>query len=92
MRIETAFGEQACGDVGYGRMLEPDEVFRHIASMLPKPLLKGKKVLLTVGATREYIDAVRYLSNASSGKMGFKLAEVCYQSGAEVTMYGMWLF
>ncbi len=85
--LETAFGEQACGEFGYGRMLEPDEVLQQIIPILTPTLpLKGKKVLMTVGSTREPIDPVRYVSNASSGKMGFSLAAALLQQGASVTI------
>lgn len=86
--MDTDFGEQACGDVGYGRMLEPLEVLnRVIARWTPESsTFIGKKVLITVGSTREPMDAVRYISNHSSGKMGFSLAAVFQHSGAEVTL------
>lgn len=84
--MDTDFGEQACGDVGYGRMLEPAEVLNRFMSMVMPPVFKDKKVLITVGATREPIDSVRYISNHSSGKMGFSLGQVFYQSGAKVTL------
>ncbi|WP_288742842.1 bifunctional phosphopantothenoylcysteine decarboxylase/phosphopantothenate--cysteine ligase CoaBC [uncultured Rheinheimera sp.] len=83
-----AAGEQACGDVGMGRMLEPlqlvDLVLEHFA---PKVLpLKGVSLVITAGPTREPIDPVRYISNHSSGKMGFALAEAAVQLGAQVTL------
>ena len=81
-----AAGEQACGDVGPGRMLEPLELAALAAQQLgPKPLA-GKTLVLTAGPTREALDPVRYLSNHSSGKMGFALASVARQLGAEVTL------
>ncbi|NAW70331.1 bifunctional phosphopantothenoylcysteine decarboxylase/phosphopantothenate--cysteine ligase CoaBC [Vibrio sp. V27_P1S3P104] len=81
-----AAGEQACGDVGPGRMLEPMElVTRCEAFFAPKPLA-GKRVLLTAGPTREPLDPVRYLSNHSSGKMGFAIAEAAATLGAKVTL------
>lgn len=81
-----AAGEQACGDVGPGRMLEPLElVERCDAFFAPKPLL-GKKLLLTAGPTREALDPVRYITNHSSGKMGFAIAEAAATLGAEVTL------
>ncbi len=79
-------GEQACGEVGVGRMLEAAEIFDDLSAFLqPKPLA-GKRVLLTVGPTFEAIDPVRGLTNQSSGKMGFSLARACVEAGAEVTV------
>lgn len=79
-------GEQACGDVGPGRMLEPmDLVQRCEGHFGPKPL-RGKRVLLTAGPTREALDPVRYITNHSSGKMGFAIAEAAAKLGAEVTL------
>lgn len=80
-------GEQACGDVGFGRMLEPDELVSLVSQQLQAPaLLAGKQVLITAGPTREAIDPVRYLSNHSSGKMGFALAQQAVNMGATVTL------
>lgn len=81
-----AAGEQACGDIGPGRMLEPLElVERCDAFFAPKPWL-GKKLLLTAGPTREALDPVRYITNHSSGKMGFAIADAAATLGAEVTL------
>ncbi|PMO41127.1 phosphopantothenoylcysteine decarboxylase [Vibrio sp. 10N.222.52.B12] len=81
-----AAGEQACGDVGPGRMLEPMQLV-HLCEQFFKPkLLAGKSVLITAGPTREAIDPVRYISNHSSGKMGFALANAAAQLGAKVTL------
>ncbi|WP_158116980.1 bifunctional phosphopantothenoylcysteine decarboxylase/phosphopantothenate--cysteine ligase CoaBC [Vibrio cincinnatiensis] len=81
-----AAGEQACGDIGPGRMLEPmDLVSRCEAFFAPKPLA-GKRVLLTAGPTREPLDPVRYITNHSSGKMGYAIAEAAADLGAEVTL------
>ncbi|PXA69732.1 MULTISPECIES: bifunctional phosphopantothenoylcysteine decarboxylase/phosphopantothenate--cysteine ligase CoaBC [Vibrio] len=81
-----AAGEQACGDIGPGRMLEPLElVERCNVFFAPKPWL-GKKLLLTAGPTREALDPVRYITNHSSGKMGFAIAEAAATLGAEVTL------
>lgn len=81
-----AAGEQACGDVGPGRMLEPMQLVERCEQFFgPKPLT-GKSVAITAGPTREAIDPVRYISNHSSGKMGFALAEAASQLGAEVTL------
>ena len=68
-------GEQACGDEGFGRMSEPQNIVNEIASSFSTGLLAGKKILITAGPTREKIDPVRYISNRSSGKMGFSIAE-----------------
>lgn len=78
-------GEQACGDVGSGRMLEPDEIFAALEAFASS-ILGGKKVLITAGPTQEPIDPVRYLSNHSSGKMGYALAEAAEAAGASVTL------
>lgn len=79
-------GEQACGEVGMGRMLEPELLFDRIEAFLaPKPLA-GRCVLLTAGPTFEPIDPVRGLTNTSSGKMGYALARACVLAGAEVVM------
>jgi len=86
-------GEQACGDVGAGRMLEPTELVIGAAAVLAQqpvanthPVYQGKQVVITAGPTREAIDPVRYLSNDSSGKMGFALAAQAAALGAEVTL------
>jgi len=78
-------GEQACGDTGSGRMLEPEEIFAALEAF-SLSLLAGKKVLITAGPTQEPIDPVRYLSNHSSGKMGYALAEAAEAAGASVTL------
>ena len=78
-------GEQACGDIGSGRMLEPEEIFVALEAF-SLSLLGGKKVLITAGPTQEPIDPVRYLSNHSSGKMGYALAEAAEAAGASVTL------
>ncbi|KHN66739.1 phosphopantothenoylcysteine decarboxylase [Acinetobacter calcoaceticus] len=88
-------GEQACGDVGLGRMPEPEEIARQVAGYFHQAqraiaekfgLLAGKRVVVTAGPTREAIDPVRYISNHSTGKMGFALAAACYAAGAQVTL------
>ncbi|MCC7516939.1 MAG: bifunctional phosphopantothenoylcysteine decarboxylase/phosphopantothenate--cysteine ligase CoaBC, partial [Pseudomonadales bacterium] len=81
-----AEGVQACGDVGPGRMLEVDDLLRHLAARFDTGLLAGKRVLITAGPTREALDPVRYLSNHSSGKMGFALAQACADAGAITTL------
>lgn len=81
-----AEGDQACGDCGPGRMLEPDDLLRHAVQVLGNGPLSGVKVLLTAGPTREPIDPVRYIGNRSSGKMGFALASAFLAAGAEVDL------
>ncbi|CAH1535134.1 fused 4'-phosphopantothenoylcysteine decarboxylase and phosphopantothenoylcysteine synthetase [Vibrio owensii] len=81
-----AAGEQACGDVGPGRMLEPMQLVHLCEQFFQPKLLAGKSVLITAGPTREAIDPVRYISNHSSGKMGFALANAAAQLGAKVTL------
>ncbi len=79
-------GNQACGDVGPGRMLEPLELVDRMASLFATGSLSGKKVTITAGPTHEAIDPVRYMSNVSSGKMGFALAAAAVEAGATVTL------
>ena len=79
-------GEQACGDEGYGRMSEPQEIVNTIASGFSEGLLAGKKILITAGPTREKIDPVRFISNRSSGKMGFSIAEAARDEGGLVSL------
>ncbi len=79
-------GIQACGDVGPGRMLEPEFLAKQLAAMLTVGSLAGRHVVITAGPTREAIDPVRYISNHSSGKMGFALAEAARDAGAKVTV------
>lgn len=81
-----ADGVQACGDIGPGRMLEVDELLQHVAAQFETGVLAGKRVLITAGPTREAIDPVRYISNHSSGKMGFALARACVDAGAVTTL------
>lgn len=88
--IQPASGEQACGDVGMGRMPEPEQIALQVHQYFLQQnmplILAGKKVTITAGPTREAIDPVRYISNHSTGKMGFAIAQVCEQAGAEVTL------
>jgi len=81
-----ADGEQACGDVGPGRMLEPEQLLANVVRQFVPGKLDGVELLLTAGPTREAIDPVRYISNRSSGKMGYALAEAALQAGARVTL------
>jgi len=79
-------GEQACGDIGSGRMTEPNDILTAVESFFPSRQLENKHVVITAGPTREAIDPVRYLSNHSSGKMGFALARAAIDAGAKVTL------
>ena len=85
--IEPASGRLACGDVGSGKLPDPEDLLQHILLELAFPHdLKGKKVLVTAGPTRELLDPVRYISNRSTGKMGVALARMAAFRGADVTM------
>lgn len=79
-------GEQACGDVGPGRMVEPEAIVSSLAAMSGDDKLAGKHLVITAGPTREPIDPVRYVSNHSSGKMGFAIAQAAIEQGARVTL------
>jgi phosphopantothenoylcysteine decarboxylase/phosphopantothenate--cysteine ligase len=79
-------GEQACGDVGPGRLVEPEKIIELIKSDLHKGPLSGKTITITAGPTREQIDPVRYISNNSSGKMGYALADAAKLQGANVNL------
>ena len=79
-------GVQACGEVGLGRMLEPEDLAQAVVEHFQTGELAGLNVLLNAGPTRENIDPVRYISNHSSGKMGFALAQACVEAGAHVTL------
>ncbi|GAA5216339.1 bifunctional phosphopantothenoylcysteine decarboxylase/phosphopantothenate--cysteine ligase CoaBC [Corallincola platygyrae] len=81
-----AEGEQACGDVGPGRMIEPAEILANIEHHFADKALQGVKLMITAGPTREAIDPVRYISNHSSGKMGYAIAEQAAKMGAQVTL------
>ncbi len=81
-----AAGEQACGEVGAGRMLEPLELREHAEAFFADGALAGLRVLITAGPTREPIDPVRFVSNRSTGKQGFAVAEAAAAAGAEVTL------
>ncbi len=85
--VEIGKGSLACGEYGEGRMAEPLQIVGFIKEIIGKANdLKGKRILITAGATREPIDRVRFISNYSSGKMGFALAEVARKRGAEVVL------
>jgi phosphopantothenoylcysteine decarboxylase/phosphopantothenate--cysteine ligase len=81
-----ADGEQACGDIGPGRMLEPSLIAEQCAKLFTSKSLSGLDVVITAGPTREAIDPVRFISNHSSGKMGYALAEAARDAGARVTI------
>ncbi|MFI4957286.1 MAG: bifunctional phosphopantothenoylcysteine decarboxylase/phosphopantothenate--cysteine ligase CoaBC [Gammaproteobacteria bacterium] len=79
-------GEQACGDIGEGRMLEPDAIIDHLLMRVSAGPLQGKKILITAGPTHEKIDPVRFISNPSTGKMGYAIAIAAASMGADVTL------
>jgi phosphopantothenoylcysteine decarboxylase/phosphopantothenate--cysteine ligase len=85
--VEPDLGYLACGDEGWGRLGEPEKIVREgLALIARSKSLKGKKVLVTAGPTREFMDPVRFLSNPSSGKMGYELAKEAVRRGAEVVL------
>lgn len=84
--LGPASGEQACGEVGAGRMLEPEEILEEVIAFFTPKLLAGKKVLITAGPTFEAIDPVRGITNLSSGRMGYAVARAARQAGAQVTL------
>lgn len=84
--LDVGQGEQACGECGDGRMLEPEELIQDIAASLVPKRLAGHKVLITAGPTFEALDPVRGLTNHSSGKMGFAIAAAARAAGAQVTL------
>jgi phosphopantothenoylcysteine decarboxylase / phosphopantothenate---cysteine ligase len=79
-------GEQACGEVGDGRMLEPEQIVAALEAWAQPKVLLGKRVVITAGPTQEAIDPVRVITNHSSGKMGYALAQACAEAGAQVTL------
>ncbi|HIG64137.1 MAG TPA: bifunctional phosphopantothenoylcysteine decarboxylase/phosphopantothenate--cysteine ligase CoaBC [Methyloprofundus sp.] len=79
-------GSQACGDIGPGRMTEPEAIVQKLCIQNNPGILQGKKILITAGPTREKLDPIRYITNRSSGKMGYALAEQAQQLGAQVTL------
>ncbi|MDD5363294.1 MAG: bifunctional phosphopantothenoylcysteine decarboxylase/phosphopantothenate--cysteine ligase CoaBC [Ignavibacteria bacterium] len=84
--LEPVVGELASGLYGMGKMPEPEEIFDYVKSQFIKKDLKGKKILVTAGPTRQPIDAVRYISNYSTGKMGFEIARAAAERGADITL------
>ena len=84
--IEPGIGRLACGDYGAGKMAEPDEILEYIISSFKEKDLKDKKILITAGPTQEALDPVRYITNHSTGKMGYSLAKEARDRGAEVVL------
>ncbi|VUD69148.1 Coenzyme A biosynthesis bifunctional protein CoaBC [Thalassocella blandensis] len=84
--LGPAAGSQACGDVGMGRMLDVPDIVTEVSSLFQPGSLQGQTVLITAGPTREAIDPVRYISNHSSGKMGYALAQAATEAGAKVIL------
>lgn len=84
--LGVALGDQACGEFGEGRMLEPEEIFEELLALFASKSLLGKKMVVTAGPTYEALDPVRGITNLSSGKMGFAIARAAWQAGAEVTL------
>jgi phosphopantothenoylcysteine decarboxylase/phosphopantothenate--cysteine ligase len=84
--VGPAAGEQACGDVGPGRLLEPEAIVTALTQRFDNRRLEARRVVITAGPTMEAIDPVRYLSNHSSGKMGYALASACAEAGAHVEL------
>ena len=84
--LGPAAGDQACGETGMGRMLEPGQIFDEIVALLGPQRLAGKNVLVTAGPTYEPIDTVRGITNKSSGKMGYAVAQAAAEAGAAVTL------
>lgn len=84
--LEVGIGEQACGELGSGRMLEPHELIHELVRCVTPQVLARQRVLVSAGPTFEAIDPVRGLTNLSSGKMGFALARAAYEAGAQVTL------
>lgn len=85
-RLGPASGEQACGEVGAGRMLEPEEILEEVIAFFTPKVLAGRKVVITAGPTFEAIDPVRGITNLSSGRMGYALARAARQAGAQVML------
>ena len=84
--LGPASGEQACGEIGAGRMLEPEEILEEITAFCMPKVLAGYKLLMTAGPTFEAIDPVRGITNLSSGRMGYAIARAARQAGADVTL------
>ncbi|MGZ8251082.1 MAG: bifunctional phosphopantothenoylcysteine decarboxylase/phosphopantothenate--cysteine ligase CoaBC, partial [Methylophilaceae bacterium] len=79
-------GEQACGEIGLGRMLEPEDLLAELETSLQPKILSGKRILITAGPTIEAIDPVRAITNFSTGKMGYSIAQAAHEMGAKVVL------
>ncbi len=86
VRFGPASGDQACGETGLGRMLEPVQISNQLIELFQPGLLQDKNIMITAGPTQEDIDPVRFISNRSSGKMGFAIAQAAREAGANVTL------
>lgn len=84
--LGPAEGEQACGEVGSGRMIEPDEILAELIAFFQPKVLAGRRVLITAGPTSERIDPIRVITNRSSGKTGYAIAQAAREAGADVTL------
>ncbi|MDQ7056123.1 MAG: bifunctional phosphopantothenoylcysteine decarboxylase/phosphopantothenate--cysteine ligase CoaBC [Persephonella sp.] len=84
--VEPSEGELACGEEGEGKLADVEDIETVVLRSILPDYLKGKKVLITAGGTREYFDPIRYISNASSGQMGYAIAKIAYAFGADVTL------
>lgn len=84
--LGPAAGDQACGEVGMGRMLEPQQLLEAVTALYTAPVLRDKHILVTAGPTLERIDTVRAITNLSSGKMGYAVAQAALEAGADVTL------
>jgi phosphopantothenoylcysteine decarboxylase/phosphopantothenate--cysteine ligase len=84
--LDVGCGDQACGETGDGRMLEPEEILEDLIAFFSPKILAGQHVLVTAGPTYEAIDPVRGITNLSSGKMGFAIARAAHEAGAQVTL------
>src|SRR5690606_29919744 len=84
--LGPAQGDQACGETGDGRMIEPDQILAELIAFFQPNTLAGQRVLITAGPTSERIDPVRVITNRSSGKTGFAIARAAREAGAQVTL------
>jgi phosphopantothenoylcysteine decarboxylase/phosphopantothenate--cysteine ligase len=84
--VKPEEGELACGEEGEGKLAHPEDIATAVMYALFPKYLKGRKILVTAGATREFFDPIRYISNASSGQMGYSLAKIAYALGGDVTL------
>src|SRR5690606_38872968 len=84
--LGPAEGDQACGETGGGRMLEPDQILAEVIAFFQPKVLAGKRILMTAGPTSERIDPIRVITNRSSGKTGYAIARAAREAGAEVTL------